>query len=421
MFGWEFPPFFAGGVGMVCHELTKEFAKRDDVEVTYVMPFGPKDVSDSHIRILVADKLQLSEEAMKRLKILKVPSMLGAYMTKEQYQENKKLLAKYNLFADPSGATMSRDNTAKLYGEDLIGEVYRFAEKARIIAQAEDFDVIHAHDWTTFPAAMAAKEVSGKPFVAHVHITEFDKSGGLSADPDIYRIEREGMLSADCVIAVSDFVRSNIVKEYYIGPDKIRTVHNANIEMDKIDYRKKEGITEDNQVVLYAGRMTVMKGPETFIEAARKVIDYKPNVKFIMAGSGDKLHTCINRVAELGIADKFIFHGFYTREEAQRFFGMADLFVMPSIREPFGVVPCEAMTKGTPALISKQSGCSEVLSHTLKCDFWDIDEMANKMVAVLDHKELQSTLSMEGLAEINGLTWKKPADECISIYRDLVG
>ncbi|HII72138.1 TPA: glycosyltransferase family 4 protein [Candidatus Woesearchaeota archaeon] len=413
MFGWEFPPYFAGGVGMVCYELTKEMCKRGDVSLTYVMPSGPEDVKSSHVKILVANNLVKDSQ----VKIRKINSALGAYMTPEEYQAN---LEKLKAMKDTgSNVKNKRDNTVSLYGKNLLEEVYRFAEKAKLIAEEEDFDIIHAHDWTTFPAAMEVKKQTGKPFVAHVHITEFDKSGGAGANPQIYAVERDGMMAADKVIAVSNFVKSNLVKNYGIPADKIAVVHNGPNEMNgAINYRSI--IQNDYKIVLFAGRVTLQKGPEFFVDAAAKVVPHYDKVKFVVAGSGDQLTKIIERATNHGIADHFIFHGFYTRNEAEKLFSMADLFVMPSVSEPFGIVPFEAMCKGTPTLISKQSGCSEVINHTMKVDFWDTDEMANKIVGVLRHEELGEEISERGLWEVNNFSWSGPANKCIDVYKEVL-
>ncbi len=413
MLGWEFPPFFAGGVGMVCYELTKAFSKRNDIEVTYVMPYGPKNIVDSHVRLLIADNLVPNS----KIKLLKVNSLLSAYTTPEEYLE---ALTKLEQLGSGSDSDLNLDNTKKLYGKNLLAEVYRFKEKIKLIALQENPDIIHAHDWTTFPAAIAAKEATGKPMIAHVHITEFNKSGGLGVNQYLYDIEREGMHKADAVIAVSNLIKNTCIEKYGVDPNKIHVIHNANIKMGSHDYSHDFGIKKHDQIVLFAGRVTLQKGPDYFVDAAKKVCEIKDNVKFVMAGTGDMLPRMIQKAADLGIANKFIFHGFYTREDAEKLFSLADLFVMPSVSEPFGVVPLEAMAKGTPAIISKQSGVAEVLNHVLKVDFWDIDEMANKIIALLNYNSLKDHLSHGGYDEAMNMTWDEPANKCMNLYHELM-
>lgn len=407
MFGWELPPFFAGGVGTVCDELTKELSKRGDVSVTYVMPFGPSEIKNKKFRVIIAENIKDRD-----MRLLTIPSLMGAYMTEEDYMEK--------FMSELEGKTsIGKNNTKRLYGANLVKEVYNFAQKAKVIASNEDFDVIHAHDWTTFPAAEEASKLTGKPFIVHVHITEFDKTGGQDINQNIYEIEKQGMLSAKKVIAVSNHVKKMLVKHYGIDPKKIEVVYNAKTELEgdpNKDYPKIKG---DSKVVLFAGRVTMQKGPEYFVEMAEKVSKIHNNVIFVMIGTGDQLKGMIRKVAEKGLSDKFLFHGFYTRDEANKFFKLADLFVMPSVSEPFGVVPLEAMSRGTPVIISKQSGCSEILKNTLKVNFWDIDKMSNQVTALLNYTALNKTMSSEGQKEVDKLTWEEPARRCIDIYKEL--
>lgn len=415
MLGWEFPPFFAGGVGMVCYELTKAFSKRNDIQVTYVMPYGPKDLYSRYVRLLAADNLIPNS----KIQIKKISSMLSAYMSPEEYIQQLKQLELKQLGMKEGDSILGKDNTFKLYGANLLQEVYRFAEKVKLLAMEEDFDIIHAHDWTTFPAAIALKEMTGKPLVVHIHITEFNKSGGAGVNQQVYDIERIGMQKADGVIAISHLIKNICIEKYGINPEKISVIHNANIEMNEGLVHISD-LKKFNKIVLFAGRITLQKGPDYFVEAAKKVCEYRDDVKFIMAGSGDMLNRMIDYVAKLGIADKFIFHGFYTREDAERLFSMADVFVMPSVSEPFGVVPLEAMMKNTPTIVSKQSGVSEVLNHTLKVDFWDTDEMANKILALLNYSPLHTELTNKGYQEAKSLTWDVPAQKCIELYHRLM-
>jgi glycosyltransferase involved in cell wall biosynthesis len=409
MLGWEFPPYFAGGAGMVCYELTKAMSKMKDLDITYVMPFGPDELNNSHVKLLVANNLVSDSN----IKLRKVNAMFKAYDSLASYSKRLKEIKKLIKQKNPAGFKK------KLYGDDLLQEVYRFAEKVKLIGLAENFDVVHAHDWTTFPAAIALKKETGKPFVAHVHITEFDKSGGLGANPDIYAIEQKGMKEADLVITVSEFMKKNISERYFINPNKIKVVHNGRVTMKKPKkkiFRKKD----DDKLVLFAGRVTLQKGPEFFLDAAKKVLEKEKRVKFVMAGSGDMLNRMIEKSAAMGMADKFLFTGFYTRKQAEQLFSMADVFVMPSVSEPFGIVPLEAMYKGTPAIISKQSGCSEVLKNTLKVDFWDIDEMANKIISVVRHSPLKETMSQNGLIEMEKMGWESPAQKCMDAYSQVI-
>jgi len=409
MFGWEFPPFFAGGVGVVCDELTKELVKIDNLSLTYVMPFGPKEILDKHLRILVADNIVSSD----RIKVRKIPSLIMPYMGAEDYAARVARLKK------GKGVELSDDNTLKLYGMDLISEIYNFAEKTRFIVEEEDFDIIHAHDWQTIPAAIVAKEMSGKPLILHIHNTIYDRYLGMGGEQE-KAIEMEGLMRADKVIAISQIIKDVLVEKYGVDPNKIEVIHHAKIDLKPCDDYEEPKFKQKDKVVLYAGRVVLQKGPEYFVEAAHKVLQHYRNVKFIVAGSGHMVDQLIRRTAELGISDKFVFHGFYTRKEGAKFFKMADVFVMPSVSEPFGIVPFEAMLNGTPSIISKQSGCSEVTKNVLKVDFWDVDQIANNIVALLNHEVLNNTMADEGLDEVNGLTWDKPAKRCVDLYKKVL-
>jgi glycosyltransferase involved in cell wall biosynthesis len=402
MLGWEFPPYFAGGVGTVCYELTRALAKKG-IGVTYIMPHGPESVRSDYVKLVVANR------AMQRLGIrtLTIKSMIAPYMSSQEYQWNLSHLS----------ITQRDKQHRKLYGENLMEEIKRFAAAVTRLADEEEYDIIHAHDWTTFAAAIAVKRKSGKPFIAHVHITEFDKTGGEHADPEVYRMEYEGYHNADMIIAVSNMVKQRLITSYHVNPEKIRVVYNSVGDGPQLG-TARERLGEHERVVLFLGRVTLQKGPDYFLDAAAKVAPLLPNTKFIIAGTGDMLPRMIERAAELGLANKVIFPGFVTREEGDRLYRMADLFVMPSVSEPFGIVPLEAMRHGTPVIVSRQSGVSEILQHALKVDFWDTEDLASKIIAALTYDDLHSTLRHHGNIEISKFTWETPAEACIRIYHE---
>src|SRR3989338_6993847 len=347
MFGWEFPPYSSGGLGTACFGLTKGLSG-EGVEVVFVVPKSAPN--SSHAKLISAglDKISFRE----------INSALAPYTTSLQYEKN-----------------LNKNNPEFLvYGQNLFEEVYRYYEIAKKIASEENFDVIHSHDWMSFRAGINAKLVSGKPLVVHVHATEFDRTGGLEINQVVYNIEREGMHFADSVIAVSNFTKNKIVQHYGVHPDKVQVVHNA------VDFHGLEGTDElekndkFGKTVLYLGRITIQKGPDHFLRAAKKVLEQEPNTRFIIAGTGDMEKQTIELAVDLGIANKVFFAGFINQERLDSIYKMANLYVMPSVSEPFGITPLEAMRNETPVLISKQSGVSEVLNHCLKVDFWDIDQ-----------------------------------------------
>jgi glycosyltransferase involved in cell wall biosynthesis len=352
-----------------------------------------------YVKLLIASNLKHFN-----LKIKKVESLLKPYLSDTQYIEE------YERYVE----TLKKrgEGVKLLYGKNIYEEVRRLSMAAREIALTEDFDVIHCHDWMTFPAGIEAKKASGKPLVVHVHATEFDRTGGNSTNQYVYDIERSGMEFADRIAAVSYFTKQKIMEHYGIPGDKISVVHNA------VDFgdMKKFDIKNQDKVVLFLGRLTLQKGPDYFIEAAKKVLDFDPDVKFIIAGTGDMEARMIDRVAQLGIGNKVLFSGFLSGKDVDKAYQAADLYVMPSVSEPFGITPLEALRNGVPVIISKQSGVSEVLKNALKIDFWDIDEMANKMITVLNYRSLHKDLTHHGSMEVQSFSWNVPAEKCIEIY-----
>jgi glycogen synthase len=417
MFGWEFPPFKSGGLGTACFGLTKGLS-RQGAQVTFVLPKAPGEIPKSHVDLLVANKVMSADqvEDFSNVEIEEINSLLKAYITSTEYSTY--YLRKNNGSGFLTKAA-SDDDCGLIYGDDLYTEVYRFAENSKKIVQNRDFDVIHAHDWMTYPAGVLAKKVTGKPLVLHIHATEFDRTAG-HPNQMIYDIERQGFIEADMILAVSELTRQIVINNYSISPDKVKVVHNA-VEFGSESYQSETfPIKEDDKVVLFLGRITIQKGPDHFIWAAQKVALVNPKVKFVVAGSGDMQERMIEEVAQRGLSDRFIFTGFLKGDDVERVYRMADLYVMPSISEPFGIAPLEAMKCGTPTIISKQSGVSEVLRNCLKVDFWDIDQMANKIIGTLQYKELHETLSENGRDEVCRMTWDIPAQKCIDAYNLLI-
>jgi len=298
-----------------------------------------------------------------------------------------------------------------------MGQIHRYARLAIELSEAEDFDVIHAHDWMTFPAGMAVAAASGKPLVVHVHSTEFDRAG-TNVNQRVYDIERSGMHAAARVVCVSHLTKNIVVHRYGIKPKKISVVYNA-VELTPKQSSQLAPIRPDEKIVLFLGRITMQKGPEYFLQAAKKVVQKYTNVRFVIAGSGDMVRKCIQLAADLKLGKYVTFTGFLRGQDVDKIFKLANLYVMPSVSEPFGIAPLEALSHNVPVIISKQSGVSEVLTHVLKVDFWDTDEMANKILAVLRHEPLQRTLSQQGQFELQKLSWRDSAEQLKEIYTKL--
>ena len=409
MFGWEFPPYNKGGLGTACLGLTKGLAK-NDVDVTFVIPKAPRGMKaqHGHVDILVANNIKGSGN----VQFQEIKTLLAPYVTEQEY------LRRYA--ASGKLQEEDADGDDEVYGKDIYSEVVRYANRAFIIASNMDFDIIHAHDWMTYKAGIAAKNVSGKPLVVHIHATEFDRTGGNGVNQGVYDIEREGFHAADRILAVSQFTKNTVVQHYGVPPERVEVVHNA-VEFPDERIEHSSRLSETDGIVLFLGRLTLQKGPDYFVEAAKKVLDYRPNTTFVIAGSGDMETRTISRCAELGISSKVLFTGFLRGKDIDRAYSMADLYVMPSVSEPFGITPLEALRNGTPVLISRQSGVSEVVNHALKCDFWDIDQMTNKMLAVLQYKSLHHELSQNGNREVMRMSWNTAASKCVDVYHRLIG
>jgi glycosyltransferase involved in cell wall biosynthesis len=395
MFGWEFAPIYSGGLGVACAGLTKGLVKHG-ANITFVIPKKKGDIQ-THVNLVSAS------EMMDKIKTIQIDSPLKPYLTSSAYS---KLLGNRNEFSD------------SLYGQNLFDEVHRYSEAAKEIARQETFDVIHSHDWMTFNAGINAKKVSGKPLLVHVHATEFDRTGGNGVNQHVYEMEKEGMHAADKVITVSNYTKNLVMKHYGIPSEKIEVVHNA-VDFDDHCVEAPR-ISENDKIVLFLGRITLQKGPDYFVEMAKKVADIIPEAKFVVAGSGDMEARMIMRAAELGIGDRMLFAGFLRGDDIDRAYKMADVYVMPSVSEPFGITPLEAIKNGTPAIISKQSGVSEILNNTIKVDFWDIDKMANLVAGILKYSPLRQTMSEEGLKELQKISWDNSARKCIDVYNQVM-
>jgi len=469
MLGWEFPPFIAGGLGTACYGLTKAMANAGH-EVLFVLPRRIDRSHSSHVTLLTPNDLlkpdqidqgretsvsqarfapgvttrteavtQTEREFAKKVEMFEIGAdfsspyreftgehavMLESLIEAIGKARSRKHLKVGSIDLPMETATSdllraaweqaeSLDQGGFDYGSDLMGDAQRYALLSVALASQLQFDVIHAHDWLTYPAGMAVRAMSGKPLVVQVHATEFDRSGE-HINQQVYDIERAGVHGADRVIAVSQLTKNILTSRYDVPADKVDVVYNGVVQDDQPESDIR--IEKNDKIVLFLGRITMQKGPEYFIRAAKRVLEKIPNAKFVVAGSGDGAIRMINEAAELGIGQKVLFTGFLRGRDVERIFNLASCYVMPSVSEPFGIAALEAMHHDTPVIISKQSGVSEVLTHALKVDFWDTEEMANKIVAVLKYPPLSQTLREHGAIEVRGLTWDGAAEKCIKTY-----
>ena len=423
MFGWEFPPHISGGLGTACYGLTRGMSAIPDLDILFVVPKAYGDEDQSRIRILGAGDVSLDirkvrdHRFLKDLSYIEVSSNLIPYTTPEEYDElvNKAENKGKRLVQTSMGGTL---NFTGKYGENLFEEIANYALVAGEIAMREEFQIIHAHDWLTFPAGIAAKRASGKPLVIHVHATDFDRSGG-KVNPGVFEIEKTGMELADKIITVSNLTRNTVIEKYGIHPDKVVTVYNAVDPLaDHERLQIKRGITD--KVVTFLGRVTLQKGPEYFIQAAHKVLQKMDNVRFVMAGSGELLQKMIHWTAALGISDRFHYTGFLKGDDVFRMFSISDVYVMPSVSEPFGISPLEAMQSNVPAIISYQSGVAEVLQYAFKVDFWDVDAMADAIYGILNYPSLSEMFKIHGVSEVNDMKWENSGIRVHEIYKEFV-
>lgn len=426
MFGWEFPPHIAGGLGTACYGMTRGLA-RNGVEVVFVMPraYGDEDqrfarvVNASDVETIGTRDHEFSEELLEKVSFIHIDSNMLPYISPEEYAAYHDEFVRSGRTHEWTDVWRQRYTFSGKYGANLMEEVARYAMVAAQVAKDLEgqFDVIHAHDWLTYFAGIAAKRVSGKPLVVHMHATEFDRSGE-NINRRVYAIEKAGMQAADRVIAVSELTRRIVIGKYGILADKVVTVHNA-VRFGESEEAVPERAVKD-KVVTFLGRITYQKGPDYFVEAAAKVLQRVPDVRFVMAGSGDLMNHVVRRVAQLGIADRFHFTGFLKGGEVQRMFRLSDVYVMPSVSEPFGISPLEAMRSGVPVIISRQSGVAEVLDYAIKVNYWDVDALADAIYGLLTYPALGRMFASKGLEEVTGLKWTNAAAKIKTVYETVV-
>lgn len=409
MFGWEFPPHILGGLGTASYGLTRGMARAGNIEITFVIPKPFGDEDRSFAKIIGASQVPVAWRDVSREY---VESRIGKVMDPDEYfRLRDKIYADFNYMRTNDLGCIEFSGR---YPDNLLEEINNYSIMAGVVARAEEFDIIHSHDWLTYPAGIHAKQVTGKPLVIHVHATDYDRSRG-NVNPTVFSIERDGMLNADHIITVSNLTRRTVIEKYGISPDKVTTVHNAVVplspELVNIETEKPK-----EKVVTFLGRITMQKGPEYFVETAVKVLKLDHNARFVMAGSGDMMEKMIRLVAERGIADRFHFPGFQKGDEVYKMLKASDVYMMPSVSEPFGISPLEAMQMGVPSIISKQSGCAEILTNVIKTDYWDIDAMADAVYSILNYPAMYKQLREDGLKEVAGITWEKAGQKVIDIY-----
>lgn len=413
MFGWEFPPHILGGLGTASYGLTKGMHNNGDMEITFVIPKPWGDEEKGFANIVGANCTPVAWRDVSRDY---VEGRIGKMMDPQLY-----FGLRDHIYADFNYMRLNDLGCIEFsgrYPDNLVEEINNYSIVAGVIARTIPCDVIHSHDWLTYPAGIHAKSVTGKPLVIHVHATDFDRSRG-NVNPTVFAIEKDGMENADHIITVSELTRRTVIDKYGINPDKVTTVHNAVIPLsdELLNLPRRE---RKEKVITFLGRITMQKGPEYFVEAAAKVLHKNKNVRFVMAGSGDMMDAMIRLAARRNIADRFHFTGFLRGKQVYEMLAESDVYVMPSVSEPFGISPLEAMEMGVPSIISKQSGCAEILDNVIKTDYWDIDAMADAMHALTTYPALHKELRDRGIEEIHGITWEKAGKKVIDIYNRVI-
>lgn len=414
MFGWEFPPHILGGLGTASYGLTKGMSQQEDMDITFCIPRPWGDEDQSFLKIVGMNSVPIT---WRDVNWDYVNSRVGHYMHPQDYYDFRD-----HIYADFNYMNVNDLGCIEFsgkYPDNLQEEINNYSIVAGIVARRQDFEIIHSHDWLTYPAGIHAKQVSGKPLVIHVHATDFDRSRG-NVNPTVYAIEKNGMDYADHIMCVSELTRQTVINKYHQDPRKVSTVHNAvsplpQEVLDIVPQRR-----DKEKVVTFLGRITMQKGPEYFVEAAALVLHRTKHVRFVMAGSGDMMNKMIRLVAKKGIADRFHFPGFMKGKQVYEILKASDVYVMPSVSEPFGISPLEAMQVNVPTIISNQSGCAEILDKCIKTDYWDIQAMADAIYSICTYPSIYDYLKVEGKKEVDQIVWEKVGYKVRGIYDSIL-
>jgi glycosyltransferase involved in cell wall biosynthesis len=414
MFGWEFPPHILGGLGTASYGLTQGMSMQEDMEITFCIPKPWGDEDQSFLKIIGMNSTPV---VWRDVNWDYVNSRVGGYMNPQDYYELRDhIYADFNyLHTNDLGCI----EFSGRYPDNLQEEINNYSIVAGVVARQQQYDIIHSHDWLTYPAGIHAKQISGKPLVIHVHATDFDRSRG-NVNPTVYSIEKNGMDHADHIMCVSELTRQTVIHKYHQDPRKVTTVHNAVSPLSQEIMNIVPQKSKKEKIVTFLGRITMQKGPEYFVEAAAMVLHRTKNIRFVMAGNGDMMNQMISLVAERGIADRFHFPGFMKGKQVYEVLKASDVYIMPSVSEPFGISPLEAMQVSVPTIISKQSGCAEILDNCIKIDYWDIHAMADAIYSICTYPAMYDYLKTEGKKEVDAIKWENVGYKVRSIYDNIL-
>lgn len=414
MFGWEFPPHILGGLGTASYGMTKGLSQVDDMEITFCVPKLHGDEDHSFAKLI---GMNYTPVVWKDVNYDYVAHRVGASLDPQFYFDLRNNI--YSDFSSLYTDDLGCISFSGKYPANIQEEINNYSIAAGVVARTEDYDIIHSHDWVTYPAGIHAKLVSGKPLVVHVHATDFDRSRG-NVNPVVYNIEKNGMDYADHILCVSELTRQTVINNYNQPASKVSVLHNAVVplsdEIQKIVPKK----FEKEKIVTFLGRITMQKGPEYFVEAAALVLKKMKNVRFVMAGNGDMMNDMILMAAQKGIADKFHFPGFMRGKQVYEVLKASDVYVMPSVSEPFGISPLEAMQCSVPTIISKQSGCAEILNKCVKLDYWDIQALADAIYGICSYPAFYDYLKEEGKKEVDEIKWEYVGERLQNKYKQII-
>lgn len=442
MLTWEFPPMIAGGLAMACYGLVKSLLKQG-IEIDLILPtkefvyfpLRKEEDADTLPFVLLEERegkeIKVTKKVFKtiekKLEFIGVNYSPETYYTPAQVNKFRKIITEvthieeevdvFEKLSDESENLLANISVHLQGDEDIFKKVQEMAYRAEKLSEIEDFDLIHANDWLCYPAGMIIKKMTGKPLISHIHATEFDRAGG-PGDHRIHNLEYSGMTFADRVIAVSKYTAQMITSRYQIDTQKIRIVHNA-FSLKSKDLNKKKKMFKGT-VILFLGRITIQKGPDYFLSVAQKVLAKHPNVRFIMAGTGDMARKILRKSAAMRLKNRFLFTGFLNRDQVERILMSADIYMLPSVSEPFGIAPLEAMAYGITSIISKQSGVSEVVDNAYKIDFWNIEEMSETINYLIEHPQECTEIGKKAAIEVKEIQWDNSAKKAVEIYKELL-
>lgn len=418
MLGWEFPPIINGGLGVACHDLSS--AMSDLADITMIIPKSSPDFKMKNMKLVGINNidpaslgLDFSSRFSKPLpfNLKSVEADLNPYYS-QRHAEGRAGEGGQGSFSQ-GGSRPGAFDIDSLYGGDVINKVLQYAEMTAALARKMEFDVIHAHDWMTMIAGMKIKQESGKPLVMHIHSLEVDR-GGPESKGWVYELEKKGMECADLLMPVSNFTAGNIEKYYHIPRSKMAVVHNGSRKVRAFKSQRRF----QEKTVLFVGRLTRQKGPEKFLDIASKVIETNPDVRFVMAGTGDYFKSCLERSSYQHIGNRFHMTGFLNLDKMRYLLSVSDVYCMPSVSEPFGLSAVEAAQFGIPCVISKQSGVAEVLSGSLKFDFWDINKAASCILNLLQDEVLRNKVVEDASHNLENITWERSANKIVNAYAE---